>query len=86
MPGDVEYRGHRIVWDARRVEGTSFWTGRAAVVSPANISGVKSVYKIKVNAYFATEKEVRDHFVGAAKERIDNGFENINSSALNPAA
>lgn len=84
IPGDVEYRGHRIVWDARQIEGTSFWTGRAAVVSPANVSGVKSVYKIRVNAYFASEKEVRDHFVGVAKDRIDNGFENITSSALAP--
>jgi hypothetical protein len=86
LPADVEYRGHRIVWDARHVEGTSFWTGRAAVVSPADISGVKSVYKIRVNAYFATEREVRDHLVAVAKDRIDNGLENEIPPALDPAA
>jgi hypothetical protein len=75
MPADVEYRGHRIVWDARQVEGTAFWTGRAAIVSPADISGIKSVYKIRVNAYFVTEREVRDHLIGMAKDRIDNGLE-----------
>jgi hypothetical protein len=72
LPADVEYRGYRIVWDARQIEGTSFWTGRAAIVSPADVSGVKSVYKISVNAYFASEEEARDHFIGAAKDRIDH--------------
>jgi len=86
VPADVEYRGHRIVWDARQVEGTAFWTGRAAVVSPADTSGVKSVYKIRVNAYFATEREIRDHLVAVAKDRIDNGLENEIPPALDPAA
>jgi hypothetical protein len=75
MPADVEYRGHRIVWDARQIEGTAFWTGRAAIVSPADISGIKSVYKIRVSAYFATEREVRDHLIAVARDRIDKGSE-----------
>ena len=75
VPADVEYRGHRIVWDARQIEGTSFWTGRAAVVSPTDFSGVRSVHKIRVNAYFASERGVRDHFIGVAKEWIDSGRE-----------
>ncbi|MGE5304051.1 MAG: hypothetical protein ACM3TN_12120 [Alphaproteobacteria bacterium] len=75
MPADIQHRGHRIVWDARQVDGTLFWTGRAAIVSPADISGVKRVYKIKINVYFATEKEVRDHLIATAKERVDNGLE-----------
>ena len=75
MPADVQYRGHRIVWDARQVDGTPFWTGRAAIVSPADIAGVKSVYKIRVNDYFTTEREVGHHLVAVAKDRIDNGLE-----------
>ena len=75
MLADVEYRGHRIVWDGRQVDGSPFWTGRAAIVSPADISGVKSVYKIRVDVYFATEREVKDYLIGLAKERIDNGLD-----------
>jgi hypothetical protein len=29
IPAEVEYRGHRIVWDARRVEGTAFLDGKS---------------------------------------------------------
>ena len=75
VPADVEYRGHRIVWDARPVEGSSLWTGRAAIVAPADSLGVKSIYRICVNDYFTTEKQVMDHLVSAAKERIDSGLE-----------
>ena len=74
VPADVEYRGHRIVWDTRQVEGTSLWTGRAAVVAPPDTSGIKGVHKIKVSTYFVTEKEVRDYLIGAAKDRIDKGL------------
>lgn len=75
VPADVEYRGHRIVWDTRRVEGTSFWTGRAAIVAPADLSGVKSVHKIRINKHFASEKQVRDHLIDAARNQIDTGLE-----------
>lgn len=75
VPADVEYRGHRIVWDTRRVEGTFFWTGRAAIVAPADLSGIKSVYKIRIHTHFLSEDEVRDHLIAEAKNQIDNGFE-----------
>jgi hypothetical protein len=75
VPADVEYHGHRIVWDTRRVEGTSLWTGRAAIVAPADLSGIKGVQKIKVNRNFSSEKEVRDYLIAAAKNQIDTGFE-----------
>jgi hypothetical protein len=74
VPADIEYRGHRIVWDARRVEGTSFWTGRAAIVAPADVSGIKNVYKIRMDETFLSEDEIRDHLIAEAKNQIDNGL------------
>ncbi len=71
IPADVEYRGNRIVWDARPVPGTSFWTGRAAVVLPADFTGVKKIYRIPDSDPYESEQAVRDHLIGTAKDWID---------------
>jgi hypothetical protein len=75
IPADVEYRGNRIVWDARQLPGTSFWTGRAAVVLPADFTGVKRIYRIPDSNAFESEEAVRDHLIGAAKDWIDHTLE-----------
>jgi len=79
IPTDIEYRGNRIVWDARPLPGTPFWTGRAAVVLPPNAVGVKRIHRIPDSDPFASEQDVRDHLIGAAKDWIDNQIEADNS-------
>ncbi len=71
IPADVEYRGNRIVWDTRQLPGTPFWTGRAAVVLPADATGVKRIYRIPDSDPFDSEQAVRDHLIDAAKDWID---------------
>jgi hypothetical protein len=75
IPTDIEYRGNRIVWDARQLPGTPFWTGRAAVVLPPDALGVKRIHRISTGDRFATEQDVRDHLIGAAKDWIDTQLE-----------
>jgi hypothetical protein len=72
MLTDIHYRGYRIVWDARQLAGTLFWTGKAAVVLPANASGVKGIHRITGSDYFLSEEDARDHLISAAKEWIEN--------------
>ncbi len=74
IPADVEYRGNRIVWDARQLPGTCFWTGRAAVVLPADVTGIKRIYRIPDSDPFESEQAVRDHLIGAAKDWIDHAI------------
>lgn len=82
IPTDIEYRGNRIVWDARQLPGTPFWTGRAAVVLPPDAIGVKRIHRIPDSDSFASEQDVRDHLIGAAKDWIDNQIEADNSRDL----
>jgi hypothetical protein len=70
-PVDVLYRGYRIVWDTRQLSGTEFWTGKVAVVLPADEDGIKRVRKISDGIYADTEKAARDCFIGMAKDWID---------------
>ncbi len=79
IPTDIEYRGNRIVWDARPLPGTPFWTGRAAVVLPPDAIGIKRIYRIPDSDPFASEQDVRDHLIGAAKNWIDHQMEADNS-------
>jgi hypothetical protein len=72
MLTEIHYRGYRIVWDARQTPGTLFWTGKAAVVPPEDVSGVKCVHRITGSDYFLSEDDARDHLVSAAKEWIEN--------------
>jgi hypothetical protein len=71
VPEDVLYRGYRIVWDTRQLSETGFWTGKVAVVLPADGSGVRHVRKIGEGIYAATEEAARTCFIGMAKEWID---------------
>jgi len=82
IPTDIEYRGNRIVWDARQLPGTPFWTGRAAVVLPPDAIGVKRIHRIPDSDPFASEQAVRDHLIGAAKDWIDNQIEANHSRDL----
>lgn len=72
MLTDVHYLGYRIVWDTRRQPGTFFWTGKAAVVSPANALGVKKIHRINVSDHCLGEEEARDQLINEAKEWIDD--------------
>ncbi|MGE5303071.1 MAG: hypothetical protein ACM3TN_07055 [Alphaproteobacteria bacterium] len=72
IPTDIEYRGNRIVWDARKLAGTPLWTGRAAVVLSADSTGVRKIHKIFPSERFTSEEDVREHLIGAAKDWIDN--------------
>ena len=72
MLPDVYYRGYRIVWDTRRSAGTVFWTGKAAVVLPADAQGVKRIHRITGNHYFLSEEDARDQLINEAKEWIDH--------------
>ena len=83
IPTDIEYRGNRIVWDARQLPGTPFWTGRAAVVLPPDAIGVKRIHRIPDSDPFVSEQAVRDHLIGAAKDWIDNQLEADHSRAPN---
>jgi hypothetical protein len=69
---EIHYRGCRIVWDARPAPDMLFWTGKAAVVLPENVSGVKEIHRITGSDYFLSEEDARDHLIGAAKDWIDN--------------
>jgi hypothetical protein len=71
MLTDVYYRGYRIVWDARQLPGSPFWTGVAAVVLPADATGVKRIQRIRENGHFATAEDARNHVITAAKDWID---------------
>ena len=82
IPTDIEYRGNRIVWDARQLPGTPFWTGRAAVVLPPDAIGVKRIHRIPDSDPFASEQDVRDHLISAAKDWIDNQIEADNAQDL----
>lgn len=72
MLTDVHYRGYRIVWDARRQPDTVFWTGKAAVVLPADALGVKKIHRITGGEHFLNEEDARDYLINEAKEWIDD--------------
>ncbi|MGE5304079.1 MAG: hypothetical protein ACM3TN_12260 [Alphaproteobacteria bacterium] len=72
MLTDVHYRGYRIVWDTRRRPNTVFWTGKAAVVLPADVMGVKRIHRITGDHYFLSEEDARDQLINEAKEWIDD--------------
>jgi hypothetical protein len=71
MLSEILYRGHRIVWDVRRKPGTLFWTGKAALVPPQDLSGVKHIHRITGNDCFLSEEEARDHLVSTARQRVE---------------
>ena len=79
MLPDVYYRGYRIVWDTRQPSGIVFWTGKAAVVMPADASGVKKIQRVGGSGYFLSEAEARDHLLSEAKQWIDNEIDGYNS-------
>ena len=72
MLPDIQYRGHRIVWDTRRQPDAVFWTGKAAVVLPADSLGVKRIHPITGDDYFLSEEDARDQLINKAKEWIDD--------------
>lgn len=72
VPAEIQYRGCRIVWDARRPEGMLFWTGKVAVVTPRDIANIERVHRVYQSDHFLSEADARDHLIGAAKDWIDN--------------
>jgi hypothetical protein len=60
------------VWDTRRQPGEFFWSGKAAVVLPADASGVKKIQRINGRHYWLSEEDARDQLIHAAKEWIDD--------------
>lgn len=72
MLTDVHYRGCRVVWDTRRQPGTFFWTGKAAVVLPADALGVKKIHRITGSDRWLSEEDARDQLINEAKEWIDD--------------
>lgn len=72
MLAEIKYRGYRIVWEAWQTPEKLFWTGKAAVVPPEDISGVKHIHRITGSDYFLNQDDARDHLVSAAKEWIEN--------------
>jgi hypothetical protein len=71
MVPDVFYRGYRIVSDVEEIARTGFWKGKAAVVEPADTTGVERVHPVVATAYFRTEKAAIDFIVAEAKKWID---------------
>lgn len=71
MVPDVFYRGYRIVSDVQEEPGTGFWKARAAVVKPANATGVERVHRVVSTAYFSSEKAACDFLIAEAKKWID---------------
>jgi hypothetical protein len=72
LPPDVNYRGCRIVWDARQLGDNGLWTGRVAVVLANDVSGVQRVHRIRWNDQFTSEDDAQHHMIAAAKDWIDN--------------
>lgn len=86
MLTDVQYHGCRIVWDARREPGAFFWTGKAAVVLPADALGVKRIHRITGSNHWLCEEDARDELIHAAREWIDDtasGHDDSRSSEWN---
>jgi hypothetical protein len=78
-PRDVHHRGYRIVWDARPVPGTGFWTGKAAVVAPLCPGAAHSVYPLGELDGFDSEEDARNHLIRAAMEWIDRSSRDGNA-------
>ncbi len=71
MVPDIFYRGYRIVSDAKEEPAGGFWRAKAAVVEPADASGVERVHPIGTIGWFRTEQEAIDFFVAEAKKWVD---------------
>ncbi len=74
MAPDVIYRDYRIVLDVKQEPGTGFWEAKAAVVEPADASGVEKVHPMEAIGYFLIEKaatEFIDRIIVEAKKWID---------------
>ena len=68
---DLAYRGYRILSDIREVSGMRIWMGKAAVVAPADISGIERVSPIFAGTPFETEKAAYDYLIAEARKWID---------------
>jgi CheY-like chemotaxis protein len=78
MPNDAaEYRGYRIIWDVRQLEGTAFWRGRAAIVAPREISPNEMIQPLD-GSYFASRSQAMEHVITGAKEWIDKAIRKTN--------
>jgi hypothetical protein len=72
MLTDIHYRRCRIVWDTRKRPGAFFWTGKAAVVLPADPLGVKKIHRINGRGRWFSEEDAQAQLLHAAKEWIDD--------------
>ena len=63
--------GFRIFYDVREVPGTGIWMGKAAVVEPADASGIERVSPIFTGNCFTAENAARDYLIAEAKKWID---------------
>jgi hypothetical protein len=82
MSDDFTFCGYRIVYDVREVPGTRIWTGKAAVVQPADENGIERVHPITAAACFISEKAVSNFLVAEAKRWVDSQIGNQLRSEL----
>ncbi len=71
MPPDVFYRGYRIVSDIQEEPGIGDCKVKAAVVMPADASGIERVHPLVRGVYVRSEKEASDFVLAEAKKWID---------------
>jgi len=76
MSDDFTLCGYRIVCDVREVPGTRIWTGKAAVVQPADASAIERIHPLFADACFTTEKAASDYLIAQAKKWIENQIRN----------
>lgn len=76
MSDDLTYCGYRIVYDVREVPGTRIWTGKAAVVQPADAYGIERVHPIFASRSFIGENSASGYLIAEAKKWIDNQISN----------
>lgn len=71
MSDDLRYRGYRIVSDVRKVAEPPLWTGKAAVVQPADNNGIERVYPVFAPRCFVSEESASDYLITEAKKWVD---------------
>ncbi len=70
--GVENYRGTDIMWDISEIDGSGFWKGTAAIVTPPSAwspAGVKSVSDIPER--FNSEEEARESVLKLARKLAD---------------
>ncbi len=71
LSSEIRYRRHRILWDVRLQPGTTYWTGKAAVVALGDGSIKTRIHTDAGNHFYKSAEEARTYLIGSAKEWID---------------